>query len=205
MKNSNYYIPEKGIFVSEQILKKSRFIATISQVENKVDAIRFIEYIKNEYADARHNCWAYFIGPPNSPKAVACSDDGEPKGTAGKPILNVIQYKNLSQTIIVVTRYFGGIKLGASGLIRAYSGTANIAINNIKLIKYESKQKVKVNTTYLYINSILKILNQNNIALLDSVYAENIIITFEIKEDEMDKIIKRISDITRGTSLINYY
>ena len=203
MNDTDFYIPNKGVFTSEQTIKKSRFIATISQVETKNEALKVIDSVKVKFNDARHNCWAYLIGAPNSPRAVACNDAGEPKGTAGRPILNVIQFKNISQVVIVVTRYYGGIKLGASGLIRAYSGSAKLAIDNIKLIKFVTKVNIKICTTYSYVNSILNILSQNNLTLLNSKYAENIILSVEINEQDKYRIIKLISEVSKGTALIN--
>lgn len=105
-------------------IKKSRFIAIAKNAANRSEALAFLDEIKKRYPDARHHCWAYLLGAPGAPHSVAMSDDGEPSGTAGKPMLNVLQHKQVGDIMLVVVRYFGGIKLGAGGLLRAYSGAA---------------------------------------------------------------------------------
>lgn len=111
-----------GVNRAEMIVKKSRFIAYGFNVSTRDDAMEHLSALRVKYPDARHHCWAYLLGSPHAPRSVAMSDDGEPSGTAGKPILNVLQHKNVGDIMVVVVRYFGGIKLGAGGLVRAYSG-----------------------------------------------------------------------------------
>ena len=125
-----YLIPDGTTEICYEI-KKSRFIARLSFVEDREQAMRTLEQTKQEFPDARHHCWAYQIGSPASPHLAAMSDDGEPSGTAGKPILNVIQHKEIGDVLVIVIRYFGGIKLGAGGLVRAYSQAAQMAFDAI--------------------------------------------------------------------------
>lgn len=122
-----YLVPAKTI-KTEYEIKKSRFISHAKRVVDRDDAMRFLQEIKNQYSDARHHCWAYLLGNPISPRSAAFSDDGEPNGTAGKPILNVLQHKNVGEIMLIVVRYFGGIKLGAGGLVRAYSASAQMTM-----------------------------------------------------------------------------
>ncbi|MCW8886021.1 MAG: YigZ family protein [Motiliproteus sp.] len=112
-----YSVPQQRIEVETEI-KKSRFIAWADRAENRDQAMAVLSEARNRYPDARHHCWAYLIGNPAQPKTQAMSDDGEPSGTAGKPILNVLQHNEIGDVMIVVSRYFGGIKLGAGGLVR---------------------------------------------------------------------------------------
>ena len=109
-------------------VKKSRFITRAYPAADRAEAMAGLAQAKLDYPDARHHCWAYLIGNPHSPTTVAMSDDGEPSGTAGKPILNVLQHKHIGDVMLVVIRYFGGIKLGAGGLVRAYSAAAQQAM-----------------------------------------------------------------------------
>jgi len=111
-----------GVNRAELIVKKSRFIAYGFKATSRDEAMSQLDGLRDKYPDARHHCWAYLLGSPHAPKSVAMSDDGEPSGTAGKPILNVLQHKSVGDILVVVVRYFGGIKLGAGGLVRAYSG-----------------------------------------------------------------------------------
>lgn len=123
----DYQVPALEISIETEV-KKSRFIAIAKNVMDRGEAMAFLDVVKRRYPDARHHCWAYSIGSPHSPNTAAMSDDGEPGGTAGKPIFNVLQHKNIGDIMIVVVRYFGGIKLGAGGLVRAYSAAAQSAI-----------------------------------------------------------------------------
>lgn len=121
--SGNYEVPREEYCVEHEV-KKSRFIAWAFLAETREQAMQQLAATKVKYPDARHHCWAYLIGNPVCPTTIAMSDDGEPSGTAGKPILNVLQHKSVGDIMLVVVRYFGGIKLGAGGLVRAYSSAA---------------------------------------------------------------------------------
>lgn len=116
----SYQIPAQQ-FENEYVVKKSRFIARVVPVKSRQEAMAAVTDARADYPDARHHCWAYLLGKPADASSAGMNDDGEPAGTAGKPILNVLQYGHLGDTLVVVIRYFGGIKLGAGGLVRAYS------------------------------------------------------------------------------------
>jgi len=128
----SYSIPAKFSQIETEV-KKSRFIARSSCVKTREQALAFLAQAKQDYPDARHHCWAYLLGNPHSASSAAMSDDGEPGGTAGKPILNVIQHKDIGDIVVVVIRYFGGVKLGAGGLTRAYSGATEALLSTIEL------------------------------------------------------------------------
>lgn len=127
-----YPVPDGRSDITLEI-KKSRFIAWAARVESRESAMALLGEAKQRYPDARHHCWAYVLGNPYSPQSAAMSDDGEPGGTAGKPILNVLQHKQIGDIMVIVIRYFGGIKLGAGGLVRAYSAAAQQAIDALPL------------------------------------------------------------------------
>lgn len=118
-------------------IKKSSFIARADYAESREQAMDVLSSMRHAYPDARHHCWAYQLGSPFSPISAAMNDDGEPSGTAGKPIFNVLQHKDIGNIMVVVSRYFGGIKLGAGGLVRAYSAAAEGAVSQLKLQKNE--------------------------------------------------------------------
>jgi len=122
-----YPIPAERIETHLEV-KKSRFIACAMMAADRGAAMAVVEQARRDYPDARHHCWAYLLGDPQQPSSLAMSDDGEPSGTAGKPILNVLQHSGVGDLVVVVTRYFGGVKLGAGGLVRAYSAAAQQAI-----------------------------------------------------------------------------
>lgn len=128
----------------EIIVKKSRFIARAGFAATKVDVKVFLAQARLDYPDARHYCWAYLFGCPRRASTAAMNDDGEPSGTAGKPILNIIQHKNIGDIILVVIRYFGGIKLGAGGLTRAYSGAAEAVLSQLNLKQLEVMLNIQI-------------------------------------------------------------
>ena len=133
---------------TESEVKKSRFIARAANVSSRQEALAFVEQAKCDYPDARHHCWAYLLGNPSSAASAAQNDDGEPAGTSGRPILNVIQHKGVGDVVVVVIRYFGGIKLGAGGLVRAYSGAAESCMSILPLEQAIPMQQVTLNMDF---------------------------------------------------------
>ena len=126
---------------TETEVKKSRFIARATKAVSREEALAFVEQARSDFPDARHHCWAYLLGNPSSAATAAMNDDGEPSGTAGKPILNVLQHKGVGDVVVVVIRYFGGIKLGAGGLVRAYSGAAEAAMSILPAVQAVAMQQ----------------------------------------------------------------
>ena len=160
---------------SEEVeIKKSRFIAIAKKIISREDAMNFINEVKASYPDARHHCWAYLLGDPLNPINCASNDDGEPSGTAGRPILSQISYSNIGNLIVVVVRFFGGVKLGVGGLVRAYREVVQKVLKTL----HESK-KDQVLTIALVKRSFsigycpfflpFSILNKNDIVLEDSI------------------------------------
>ena len=179
---------------SEVIEKKSRFIANIFYVESLEEAEEKIKQIKKKYYDARHNCFAFNIYNENG-NISRFSDDGEPSGTAGAPILAILNAQNLSNVLVVVTRYFGGILLGTGGLVRAYSEATKQAIENASII--EKDYGIICNYTVLYedLEKIKYYFKQENIKMVDFNYAENVEITVEITEEKYQKILENIENL----------
>ncbi len=145
----SYPVPESSLETLYEI-KKSKFYARAGFAQNREEAMNFLEQVKQSYPDARHHCWAYILGNPRSPASVAMSDDGEPGGTAGKPILNVLQHKGIGDIMMVVTRYFGGIKLGAGGLVRAYSASAQQTMEQLPTIEQPSLTPAAIQCDFKY-------------------------------------------------------
>ncbi len=129
-------------------IKKSVFITRIACIETKQAMKDFVQQAKDDYPDARHHCWAYVLGNPSQPESMASSDDGEPSGTAGKPMLNVLSHKKIGNIGVVIIRYFGGIKLGAGGLVRAYSNATQQAINALTLDIKEPMSHVVIDADF---------------------------------------------------------
>ncbi|NNF15149.1 MAG: YigZ family protein [Gammaproteobacteria bacterium] len=144
---SHYKIPAKS-HCSERLVKRSRFVTSVGHAHGKRAAMAFIDSVKTTYADANHHCWAYVAGAPDDAYLVDKSDDGEPRGTAGKPMLNVVQHSGIGQIVVVVTRYFGGIKLGAGGLVRTYSQCVSAALLQLETTAFAEIIRVELQLPY---------------------------------------------------------
>ncbi len=172
---------------SEIVEKKSKFIANIYYVESVEDAEEKIKEVKKTYFDARHNCYAFSIYTKDG-IINRFSDDGEPSGTAGAPMLNILNSKGLTNILVIVTRYFGGILLGTGGLVRAYTGATQEALNKIVEIEKDIGLETKIEVSYSDFEKFKYYLKQNEIKLLNSEYSENIVSIIEITEEKLDKI-----------------
>ena len=185
---------------SELIEKKSKFIANAFQVKNKEEAENRINEISKEYFDAKHNCYAYII---NDGKNIIekMSDNGEPSGTAGMPILNVIKKRNLQNVLVIVTRYFGGILLGTGGLTRAYSGVTTQCIDKANIIKMDFGIQYQICTTYNDFKNMKYELEKNQIQIENIEYGEKIRIIFNVpnnKENDLKNIIENSEKLEKN-------
>lgn len=180
----------RGILIE----KKSKFIANIMTIESKQEAEKRIKEIKKLYSDARHNCYAYCVIEEGR-RLTKSSDDGEPSGTAGVPILKVICEKELCNVLVVVTRYFGGILLGTGGLVRAYTNATLEAIANSELIQKEMGYEVEFECSYTDFESVKHYLNQTNAKIINIKYTENIEMIVEISNTVKEELVDRNSKI----------
>ncbi len=180
----------------EIVEKKSRFIANVFHVESTDEAEEKIACISKKYWDARHNCYAYVIG--ENGEYTKCSDNGEPSGTAGKPILEVITGKELTNVLVIVTRYFGGVLLGTGGLVRAYTQAAQAGIDNSEVGMLVYSQKLTVTVSYNMINNVQYYLAQNGINIQDSRYEADVQFDFCVKEDDVDTIVNGLTQKCEG-------
>lgn len=175
----------------EIIEKKSRFIANIFYIESEIEAEDIIKDIKKQYYDARHNCFAYRIDKENISKF---SDDGEPSGTAGVPILNILKGRNLSNILVIVTRYFGGILLGTGGLVRAYSDATIEALKNADIVTKIYGKVIKLELEYKNLKSVEYYLKKEKINIVDKKYGEKIDLSIEVTKEEIEKINNMIDN-----------
>ncbi len=185
---------------AEIVEKKSRFIATVKPIKSEEEAIEFIESIRKKYWDARHNCFAYVIGERF--QVQRCSDDGEPSGTAGKPMLDVLLGEQIHDTIVVVTRYFGGTLLGTGGLVRAYQGATKAGLEASIIIEKCWGKKLKIGTDYTGLGKIQYILAQRKLSVLDTVYADKVQIEVLVPIEEVGFVKSEITEGTNGQAII---
>ena len=174
---------------SEIVQKKSKFIADIFYVETATEAEEKIKNIKKKYYDSRHNCYAYRIYSKTG-IIQKFSDDGEPSGTAGGPMLNILESKGICNVLVIVTRYFGGILLGTGGLVRAYSEATEEVLNKCNIKEKEIGVKLSIEVKYSDLEKIKYYFNKNNIRIIGYEFLENVKINAEISNEKLDLIVK---------------
>lgn len=198
---SHYYtVKQEG--QDELIIQKSRFIGYVRRVETEEEAQSFIQEIKKKHYDATHNCSCYMIGENN--EIQKANDDGEPGGTAGIPMLEVLKKQNLKDTAVVVTRYFGGIKLGAGGLIRAYGNTTSQAIKATGIVKRVLMQGVSVTVEYGLLGKLENVLRQSDHVLETINYLENVEFIVYVKAEEKNNFRDWMVDLTNDQADIQF-
>ena len=186
--------------VGEITEKKSRFIAEVFPVTSEEEAMGYLEEVKKRYWDARHHCWAFVTG--RNPAAERMSDDGEPAGTAGKPILEVIRGRALTDVFVVVTRYFGGTLLGTGGLVRAYTSAAAEGLGKSIVITKVQGVRQKITTDYTGLGKIQYILGQRKTPVLESLYTDRVELFTVVSEEDRPGIEKEIMEGTNGQAAI---
>lgn len=180
----------------EYVEKKSRFIATVRKCESEKEAAAFIEEMKKKYWDARHNCSAFVIGARG--ELTRCSDDGEPGGTAGRPMLEVLLGEGIRNIGVVVTRYFGGVLLGTGGLVRAYTQAVKAGLQNCSTGRMRYGWEVEVGTDYNSIGKILYLLGNAGIEPLESNYTDVVSLRLLVPAEEAERLKKEMTEATSG-------
>lgn len=191
------FSPYKVIYrpgTGEIVEKKSRFIADAAPVKSEEEAAAFIEAVRKKYYDARHHCSAFVIG--KNRELTRCSDDGEPSGTAGKPILEVLNGEGLTDSVIVVTRYFGGTLLGTGGLARAYTEAAKEALRHAETAVMRYGELLGIAADYTDLGKIQYLLGNKGIPIQESVYTDKVQLTVRVPEEESALFLKELTECT---------
>lgn len=181
----------------EQVIGKSRFISHIKPISNRDEAENFIKKIKKKYKDATHNVPAIIVG--DKMQIQWASDDGEPQGTAGIPMVKFFVNEGITNLVIVVTRYFGGIKLGTGGLVRAYTSSAKLALENAGVKLVEEKAEVVVKIDYKYFDMIEKMLVKSGCEIKKTDFFEKILIKFLTDYENLGNIVEQLTSVTKAT------
>lgn len=184
----------------EIIINKSKFIGHACPIENEVQALKFIEERKKKYYDATHNVYAYVLGKNSNIQRY--NDDGEPSGTAGIPVLNVIKQENLRNVVIVVTRYFGGVKLGAGGLVRAYIKGAKIGLENAQIVDKILYKEIKAEIDYTLLGKLENELAKNQYVLKNKIFEEKITLSILCENKNIEKLKNILINLTNGKVMI---
>jgi len=197
----NNYKTVKGYGEREIILSKSRFISYVNRAETEEEAIEFINQIKKQHPNATHNCSCYMVGEHD--QIQKANDDGEPSGTAGVPMLEVLKKQGLKDTVVVVTRYFGGIKLGGGGLIRAYGKATTEGIEAAQVVERKLHHVMKISIDYTWLGKVENEIRNSNYTLNSIQYAEGVEVLVEVLASDVETFTNWVTELTNGQSTVN--
>ena len=182
----------------EEVILRSRFITTAGLAATPEEARAFVAAVRAEFADASHNCYAFVAGPPGSTSQVGMSDDGEPGGTAGRPMLAVLLGSSLGDIVVVVTRYFGGIKLGTGGLVRAYSGGVKAVLGALQVTEKIARVTLLAQGPYHWITPVNRLLPQFEARAVEQSYAADVTWQIEVPEEQAAGLIAALTELSHG-------
>ncbi len=196
------YLTVKGEYENTTVIERSKFICYIKHIENEEEAKAYVEEIRKKHSFARHNCYAYIADGLGLNQKF--SDAGEPQGTAGMPMLNVLRSKKIYKTVAVVARYFGGIKLGTGGLVRAYGGAVSECLNNAQIVDMQPIKQIVFTTNYDEYSKILKLAENKTFAIVNADFSDSVKMTLAVKggESELNALITALSDLRKGQVII---
>ncbi|HXV63852.1 MAG TPA: YigZ family protein [Vicinamibacteria bacterium] len=196
------YLAPEGEGRAELRIKRSRFIGIVRHVTSAAEVSSARRKIRGELEDATHHCWACVLGDPESSPTVRFDDAGEPSGTAGKPILNVLTRRNVGDVLLVVVRYFGGVKLGAGGLHRAYSAAASAALDATRLREKTATRSATIVSSFEDEKQVRRALDEMSLTPKNVEYGEEVVISLDLNEDRIEPLRRSISDKTRGRAVL---
>ncbi|MGB5444248.1 MAG: YigZ family protein [Psychromonas sp.] len=199
-----YFIPNENLLFQEEI-KKSRFITYLSHARGKEQALDYVNKIKALHPQARHHCWAYIGDAPDNSVCAGCSDDGEPKGTAGKPILAALQGCGLGEIIAVVVRYSGGIKLGTGGLVRAYSNGVQQLVGTVATIEKRFYQQYQLHCDYAQMALVESLLKTLSGRLVQVEYLQSVQAVIEVDLQLCGQFSEKLESLTQGKVVVKKY
>lgn len=182
----------------EQVIDRSRFICTVARASDTAEAQAFIKSMNAEFPDATHNCWAYVVGAPGSTDRIGMSDDGEPHGTAGRPMLTVLQHCGIGEIVAVVTRYYGGTKLGTGGLVKAYGGAVQEALLSLPTRLRVDTVLATFSVSYAHIGAVQQLLPSLEAEVLTQEFAVEAQFTVQLPRTEATTLEAQLQNLTRG-------
>ena len=199
--HGRYPIPSRRHRVDEAI-QRSRFVTTLAHAPNSAAAHAFVQTIRDEFPDATHHCWAFVAGPPASTTHIGMSDDGEPHGTAGRPMLTALLHSGVGEVVAVSTRFYGGIKLGTGGLSRAYSGGVVFALDGLPTEEKVDRRPVRITIGYADVDGIQRLVAERAWVLVDEAFSEEVRLDLLIPADEVGEAQRLVGDRTRGSGIV---
>lgn len=196
-----YSIPARRVRVEETI-DRSRFITTVGHASTVDDARAFVADVSGEFADATHNCWAHVVGPPGDTSRVGMSDDGEPHGTAGRPMLHVLLHSGIGDAVAVVTRYYGGVKLGKGGLARAYSGGVKLALEELPTRELVATSAFELSLDYALLETVRRSFPEFEVTVLTEDFGERVVLRVELPDEHVELFTEAVAGMTSGTASV---
>lgn len=187
----------------EETIRRSRFITTVARAPTAAAAHDFIDGIRAECPDATHNCWAFVAGPPGSSADVGMSDDGEPHGTAGRPMLETLLHSGVGEVVAVVTRYYGGVKLGKGGLQRAYSGGVKLALNSLTRAERVRRVRLVVTIDYAALGPVRRAAEELDVELADEAYGAEVRLAARVPDNAVARFRAAVAGITGGRGRVD--
>ncbi|WP_130833241.1 IMPACT family protein [[Erwinia] mediterraneensis] len=197
-----YDIPAQPVTSSEETIKKSRFITLLAHTEGVEAARAFVQQVKAEHPAARHHCWAWVAGAPDDSQQLGFSDDGEPSGTAGKPMLAQLMGSQMGEITAVVVRYYGGIMLGTGGLVKAYGGGVQQGLKQLARKRKVPMQRFHLQCDYAQLNDIERILQRYDGEVVESRFLDRIDLLLALPYGQADVVAQNLSDFSRGTLML---
>lgn len=191
-------IPAESVCVSEEI-KKSRFITLVAHTDGITAAKAFVEQVRADHPDARHHCWAWVAGAPDDSQQLGFSDDGEPAGTAGKPMLAQLMGRGIGEITAVVVRYYGGVKLGTGGLVKAYGGGVQLALNQLPTVLKVPLTEYTLLCDYAQLSGIEALLKQYDGLIVQSDFQAAVLLRVALPQTRLGELSLRLADMSRGS------
>jgi uncharacterized YigZ family protein len=188
---------------TELVIDRSRFVCTVAPAESVADAQLFVRDVQREFPGATHNCWAFLVGAPGSSDRIGLSDDGEPHGTAGRPMFTVLQHSGLGDIAAVVTRYFGGVKLGTGGLVKAYGGAVQHALDSAPRTMRITRIDINVRVGYASITALKQLFPTFEVDVVQELFDVDVQFLLRCPDDHAEALKRAIADVTRGQAAIS--
>ncbi len=182
----------------EETIRRSRFITTAARAPDAEAAHSFVASVRDEFPDATHNCWAFVAGPPGNTAHIGMSDDGEPHGTAGKPMLTALLHSGVGEVVAVCTRYYGGVKLGMGGLARAYAAGVNLVLEGLPTEMKVQRTRLRVTVGYADVDGLQRLLADREVIVQDELFGADVVYTCLVATADLSVFSTDVADLTRG-------
>ena len=196
-----YAVPSR-IYRVEELIQRSRFITTAAHAPDANAANAFVDSVRESFPDATHHCWAFVAGPPGSTAHIGMSDDGEPHGTAGRPMLTVLLYSGVGEVVTVCTRYFGGVKLGTGGLSRAYAGGVKLLLQTLPTELKIKRVHVSVRVAYPHVESLQRLLDDLEVVVEHEEYGEEVRYQIAVPAMTLETLREQLAQLTSGEGVL---